>query len=185
MATRFQFTLALTVMTVCSASASGQDRTITLDGMKSALPAEWKVEKSTSQMRAHQFRLPKVDGDADDAEVVVFYFGAGGGGTIAENVKRWKQTFVPPSGKSIDDVAKVEEMKVGDTPVTYLDVSGTYKFKTRPNDPNSKEELKANSRMIGVVFASKNGPYFIRFVGPEKTVTHHKKGFDGWLKAFK
>src|SRR5262245_35538698 len=168
-----------------TARLAADDRTVTLDGLKSQAPAQWKAEKSTSEMRAYQFRLPKADGDSDDAEVVIFFFGPGGGGSVAENLKRWKGMFVPPQGKSIEDVAKVEEIKVGNVPVTYLDVTGTYKFKARPFDANSKEELKPNHRMLGVVFASKNGPYFLRCVGPSNTVTHHKKGFDEFLKGFK
>ena len=48
-----------------------------------------------------------------------------------------------------------------------------------------QEELRPDHRMIGVVFASPQGPYFMRFVGPEKTVDKNKKDFDKWLKGFK
>jgi hypothetical protein len=158
---------------------------VAFDGLQSRVPAEWKAEQVTSQMRAHQFKLPKVKDDKDDAEMVIFYFGPGAGGSAAENVKRWKGMFVPPQGKTIDDMSKVTTLKVGDVVVTYLDVQGTYKYKARPFDPNAKEELRPDARMLGVVFASAKGPYFIRLVGPAKTVEHHKKGFDDWLKAFK
>src|SRR5207248_764687 len=123
--------------------------------------------------------------DKDEAEVVIFYFGEGGGGPVDDNIKRWKGMFVPPEGKKIDDVAKVQKLKVGDVPVTYLDIHGTYSFQSPPSDPNAKTTRRFNYRMLAVVFESKKGPYFIRMVGPADTVAHYKKGFDEWLKGFK
>jgi hypothetical protein len=166
------------------AVADDKGTPVTLGGMKSTAPVAWKPEKA-GQMRAYQFALPKAEGDKEDAEVVIFYFGPGGGGSVADNMKRWKGMFVPPSGKSIDEVAKVSDTKAGAAELSVLDVEGTYKFKARPFDPNAKEELKPDFRMLGVVFQCKDGPYFIRFVGPAKTVAKHKQGFDEWLKAFK
>src|SRR5262249_15659098 len=113
------------------------------------------------------------------------HFGAGQGGGVAENIQRWKGMFVPPQGKTIDDVAKIEKMKIGGMEVTYLDVQGTYRSRNPPFAPNAKEELKPEWRMLSVYFASNNGAYLMRCVGPAKTVAHHKKGFDEWLKGFK
>jgi hypothetical protein len=136
-------------------------------------------------MRFLQFRIPSAGEDKDKAELIVFFFGAGGGGSVEANLKRWKGMFVPPEGKAIDDVAKTSRMKVSGVDITYLDVQGTYLHRERPGDPNSKTEERANHRMLGVVFESPNGPYFIRLVGPAETVGQHKKGFDEWLKNFK
>ena len=126
-------------------------------------------------------RLELLSGsDADERSPV-----GGQGGSVQDNVKRWKAMFIPPKGKKIDDVAKVESFKVGNVNVTYLDVQGTYKFKERPFDPAAKEELRPDHRMLGVVFDSPNGPYFFRLVGPAKTVEHNKKAFEDWVKGFK
>ena len=78
-----------------------------------------------------------------------------------------------------------EKSKAGDVEVTSVDIAGTYLFKAKPFDPNEKPTDKPDFRMVGVIFASKNGPYFMRLVGPAKTVEKHKKEFDGWLKGFK
>src|SRR5947209_20476575 len=107
---------------------------VEIDGLKSAVPADWKQEEVTSKFRTHHFRIPHVADDKTDAEMVIFFFGAGSGGSADANVKRWKGMFVPPEGKQIDDVAKVDSFKVGNVNVTYLDVQGTYKFKERPFD---------------------------------------------------
>jgi hypothetical protein len=39
--------------------------------------------------------------------------------------------------------------------------------------------------MIGVIFASPKGPYYMRLVGPEKTVAQHESAFAAWLRAFR
>lgn len=169
-----------------SANAADDKGTVVgIDGLQSRTPANWKEEQPSNKLRAYQFRVPKAKDDPADAEVVIFFFGPGGGGGAEENIKRWKAMFVPPDGKKIDDVSKVDKFKVGKVEVTYLDVQGTYLFKERPFDPNAKVEKKPDYRMLGVVFESEKGPYFFRLVGPTKTVDANKKGFDDWVKGFK
>ena len=120
-----------------------------------------------------------------DAELVIFFFGEGSGGSKDDNIKRWKDTFVPPQGKSIDDASKVETFKVGKADVTYLDIQGTFLSKNPPFDPNAKTERKADYRRFGIFFACDGGPYFITLTGPAKTLEQNKKAFDEWLKNFK
>jgi hypothetical protein len=182
------FTLGVCGVLACWLNASGlraggsKGTVVEFDDVKSVAPADWKEEKVKGFLRFMQFRLPKVKDDKDDAEVVIF---KGIGGSTKDNVERWKKTFIPPKGKKLEEVAKVTEMKVGKAGVTYLDISGTYLFKARPNDPNAKVEERPNSRMLGVVFEGKDNTYHIRLVGPATTVEHYKKGFDEWLKNFK
>ena len=157
---------------------------IEIDGLKSRTPATWVAEKPTSQMRVAQMRVPKVGSDKEDGELVIFYF-EGQGGDVDANLQRWKSMFFPPRGKTIEDVSTVERTKVGDVPVTTLDIQGTYKYKKAPFVPDSQAELKPGYRMLATYFGSKNGPYFIRLVGPAATVAENKKGYESWLKNFK
>ena len=168
-----------------ASAAEDKGTLVGIDGQSSRTPADWKEVEANLPNRYKQFTLPKAAGDSADAELIIYFFGTGQGGSADANVKRWKGQFQPPEGKKIDDVSKLEEFKVGNTPVTYLDIQGTYLFKARPFDPNEKPQLRPNYHMIGVIFESAKGPYFIKVVGPEKTVTQHKKGFDEWLKNFK
>jgi hypothetical protein len=156
---------------------------VTIDGLTSTAPASWKESPTTSSMRFKQFIVPGGAGDKSNAELVIFFFGPGQGGGAEANIARWKGMFLPPDGKKIDDVSKVETIKVGEVNTTILEVRGTYRHKPMPMAP--EEELRPNHRMIGVVFDSPKGPYFMRFVGPEKTVDKHKKDFDRWLRGFK
>jgi hypothetical protein len=170
-----------------SAGDTNQDKRIvtSLGGLESRAPEEWKRAETSRPNRVYQFSVPKAEGDSADAEIAIFYFGPNGAGSAAENVTRWKGMFIPPEGKTIDDAAKVAHFKTAGEDTTYADIQGTYKFKARPFDPNAKEELKPDHRMLGVIFGSPKGPYYIRFVGPAKTVSQHKVAFDDWLKSFK
>ncbi len=93
--------------------------------------------------------------------------------------------FTTADGKKKDEMGKVDTMKIGGVKVTYLDIQGTYLSKVPPFSPNAKTVAKPDQRMLGIVFEGKEGPYFIRVVGPSQTVERHKKAFDEWLKNFK
>lgn len=168
-----------------NASGGAKGTVVELDGLKSTTPADWKEEKVTSKLRMAQFRLPRADGDPADAELVIFYFEKGGGGTVDANLKRWKDKFLAPSGKTADDIAKVEKYKVGSVNIIELDIKGTYLYKNPPFDPNAKTEKRADYRMIGIIFESPNGPYFITLTGPARTIDQHHKAFAEWIKNFK
>jgi hypothetical protein len=175
-------TAAVAALAGLSAAADDKGTVIELDGLSSRTPADWKEEAPSNQMRLAQFRLPKKGDDKADAELVIF---KGFGGSAKENINRWKAMFAPPEGKAIDDVAKVEEMKIAGNEATYLDISGTYTQKTRPFDPNDKGVKRPDYRMLAVHFEGPKTRYHIRLVGPAKTVEAYKKGFDEWLKNFK
>jgi hypothetical protein len=159
------------------AGADDKGTVVTLGDLKSAAPAAWKSQPPANKFRANQFAV-------GDAELVIFYFG-GSGGSVDDNIKRWKAVFVPPEGKSIDDVSKLETFKVGKAELTYLDIQGTFLSKNPPFDPNAKTERKPDYRRLAVYFACEGGPYFIHLTGPAKTVEQNKKSFDDWLKNFK
>ena len=117
--------------------------------------------------------------------MAIFFFGENGGGTPSDNIKRWRSQFVPPEGKTIDEVSKMEKFKVGPAELTYLDIHGTFLSKNPPFDPNAKTVRKDNYRRFGVYFACPGGPYFITLTGPAATLEQNRKGFDDWLKNFK
>ena len=61
-------------------------------------PTEWTESPSRSPMRVTQFILPRVPGDPEDAELVVFYFG-GAGGSVDANLQRWIGQMEQPDGR--------------------------------------------------------------------------------------
>jgi hypothetical protein len=154
---------------------------VDLGGLKSTAPASWKEIPVGSPMRVKQFSLPGKDGEA---ELAIFFFGQGQGGSTQANLDRWKTQFQAPDGKA-EAPSKTSTLKMasGGT-ATVLDISGTYLFKARPMEPGPAEP-RPNHRMLAVVMESPQGNYYLKLVGPAKTIDHNKKDFDAWVKAFK
>lgn len=145
-------------------------------------PQGWIAEPPSSGMRKAQYRLPHVEGDPEDATVVVFYFQGQGGGVEA-NIDRWYSQFIQPDGKPSKDVAKVSTQSVNGLKQTIVDLSGTYLFQMTPM--SSPQTEKPNFRMLAAIVESSEGPYFVKMVGPEKTVQHWESSFYDFMKTFR
>jgi hypothetical protein len=152
-------------------------------GMKSKAPADWKEEQPSSNFRLTQFKLPKAEGDKEDAELAVFYF-KGGSGTVDQNLKRQLGKFKPAEGKA-EPENKTEKVKVGKVEATLQDVKGTFLSKFPPFAPNAKITEKPDYRQIYVIFTTDDGDFYMTLLGPAKTVAKHEKAFKEWLANFK
>ncbi|MFQ5603641.1 MAG: hypothetical protein ACE5HS_10275 [bacterium] len=146
------------------------------------MPAGWIKETSNSPFRKAQYRLPKVQGDPEDASCILFYFQGEGGGVEA-NIRRWYSQFTQPDGRTSEEVARVTKTKVNNLNQTIIDLTGTYLFKTRPLARTHTE--KPGFRMLASIIETSAGPYFIKLVGPEKTVAWWKDSFYEFTKSFK
>jgi hypothetical protein len=178
--------LAGLVLTALASTAAADDKgkgtPVDLDGMVSKTPSSWVSETPSNRMRLAQFKLPKADGDKEDAELVIF---KGITGSAKDNIARWKKQFIAPKGKTIDDVSKVSDIKIGGMDATMLDVHGTYLYNPAPFNPRSKTVPRSDYRMIAIQFDGPSTIYHIKLTGPAKTVEQNKKGFDEWIKGFK
>ena len=153
---------------------------VTLASLRAAVPASWVSEKPANRLRAYQFRWLKVKDDKEDAELIIF---PNISGSAEENLERWKEMFLPPDDKTAEDIARAHKFGYGKVKVLYLDMAGTYLYKDRPLA--KKAEPKPGYRMFSVLFETPGESHVIRAVGPAKTMTHHKKAFDDWLRSFK
>jgi hypothetical protein len=131
-------------------------------------PEGWVVEKPTSTMRAAQYKLPKAEGDPEDASLVLYYFGQGQGGGTQANIDRWINQMKQPDGTQSAAKAKSETLTVNGLKVTTVDVLGTYSAEMTPGTGSISNN--ANYRMRGAVIETPKGSYFVKLVGPAKTV---------------
>jgi hypothetical protein len=146
--------------------------------LKFTVPAGWIEEERTSSMRVAQYRLPKAATDTEDASLVLYYFGPKQGGTSAANVERWISQMKQAEGSS----PKQESLEVNGLKVTTVDVAGTYVAETAPGSGTFYN--KPSYRMRGAVVETPNGNYFVKLVGPEKTVTQWNDSFVSYVKSF-
>ena len=145
------------------------------------MPASWKAEKPRNFLRFAEFRLPRAESDPADADLSLF---RNISGSTEQNVARWKGQFLPPRGKSIDDVSKVTKLKVAGRDVVYFKVAGTY-LDGPPMLAASKKKKRPDYRMIAVQFDGPKNVWHLKLIGPARTVAKHKSEFDDWLKSFK
>jgi hypothetical protein len=145
-------------------------------------PDGWKPRPASSSMRVAEYTLPRAAGDAEDADLVVYYFG-GQGGNVEMNIDRWLGQMQQPDGRASKDVAKRATLKVNGLDVNTLDVSGTYIAEVRPG---AAERLnKPGFAMRAAVIQTPSGPHFVKLVGPAKTVARWLPSFDAFLKSMR
>ena len=149
--------------------------------LKFKVPAGWVEEERTSSMRVAQYRLPKTGGDTDDASLVLYYFGQGQGGTTAANIERWVSQMKQEDGSASKDKAKAESFDSNGLKIATVDISGTYVAETAPGSGTLLN--KPGYRMRAAVVETPKGSYFVKLVGPEKTVTHWNDSFMSYLKS--
>ena len=137
-------------------------------------PAAWTDRAASSSMRVAEFVVPRASGDAEDGELIVYYFG-GTGGTVEANLQRWSSQFQPASDP-VRTTAKVHGLAL-----TSLDVSGTYVAEVRPGA--TERHSKPGFRMRATVVETPKGPYFIKFTGPAATIAGASAAFDEFLRS--
>jgi hypothetical protein len=151
-------------------------------GLRFTAPPDWISEAPGSPMRRAQYRLPRAEGDSEDAEVVVFYFQGGGGGVQA-NIDRWIDQFSKPDGSPAGDSAKISKRVVGGIPVSIVDVSGSYSGAMGPMGGSSRP--KTGYRMLAAVAEADNGPWFLKLTGPARTVARWQASFESFVDTIR
>ena len=148
-------------------------------GLRFTVPSRWARVPAPSDVRAAQWRIPHAEGDADDAELVLFYFGKGKGGGAQENLDRWYGQFSQPDGRPSRDAAVVTIRTVNGLRVTSVDLSGSYRAQMGGGDAAPKP----GSRMLAAVVEGEEGPWFLKATGGAATIGQAKPDFDALLAS--
>jgi hypothetical protein len=126
----------------------------------------WVSEPVTSSMRKAQFRVPGAGGA--DATLVVYWFGAQGGGGKEANIERWVGQFEQPDGSDSHAVLKSATRTVHGMEVTDIDLAGTYVAETSPGSGVRVRE--EGWRLLASIIVAPEGAYYAKLVGPAATV---------------
>ena len=148
--------------------AAAQEGSIDYD-----LPAGWQAQPPANEMRVGQATIPGAGGPGD---LVVFYFGPGGGGGVQDNIQRWIDQMEPEAGSN----PQPETFEANGFRVTWIDVSGTLKPSMMGTGPTTPQP---NSRLLGAVVEGPGGPWFFKATGPEATLTAERDNFLGMLRS--
>lgn len=176
---RSLFTAVLLAVTCLSASAEEAKVTeLKVGSFTFKVSSPWVPKAEPRMMSQGGFTLPGKDGAAP-VEADFYHFGAGGGGGIEPNLKRWQSQFKPgEDGKA--PVMEREELTVGESKALIVTIKGT--FLSGPAMSATKTPMPGYA-MLGAILESKEGDVFIKITGPEAATLATKDGVKDMVKA--
>lgn len=163
--------LALGLLAV---GADGPRQTIEARGLRFQAPASWKSSPPSSQMRLAQLKVDPIEGDDYPAEMVVTAF-PGGAGSAEANLQRWQRMFKDKNGNPPRIESKTVKGK--NVEVIRAETSGHYS----PPQFGRPEPDRPDARLLGAIIMTEGVSYYIRMVGPDKTMTKLRPDFDELL----
>ncbi|HRS37377.1 MAG TPA: hypothetical protein P5199_12940 [Thermoanaerobaculia bacterium] len=135
--------------------------------LRFTLPEGWESMPTSSPVRLAQARIP---GPGGEANLVVYWFGEGGGGSAEESLQRWLGEIDPAPGA----VPVRERFAANGLAVSWVDATGTLlpnRMGTGPATP------QPGSRLLGAVIEGPGGPWFVKATGPEATLAAARADF--------
>ncbi len=136
-------------------------------------PEHWGMGPAR-QMRVATYTIPATEGDPEDAECAIFYFGSGQGGNIEQNIGRWGEQFE-------NGLPQQSSREVNGLQVTLVKISGTY---LAPGGPMMQSTgKKENYRLLGAIVEAPEGSVFFKLTGPAKTVAGCESEFNGLVES--
>ena len=161
-----------------SESASAQKSATFLD-YTTTVPASWTSRPPASSMRLAEYTTPAVNGAG--AEVIVYYFGKGQGGSPVANLARWKGQFSNPDGGDV--VEKVSHEAVADIALTIAEYRGTYARAVGAG--SSAEDARPNHELIAIVAETPRGTIFFQCFGPVAAVDAARASYLAFVRGLR
>ncbi len=143
------------------------------------VPKEWTEEPPKSGMRKAQYRVPAAQGDKEDGECVVYYFGAGQGGDVKSNLDRWAAQF---TGRG-STPPKFSQMQAGGRTISRAEVRGTYTASPMSMGGGPEPEPKPDYMLLGAIVPGPEANWFFKCTGPGNTMEANRARFDALLAS--
>ena len=166
----------LTGLPAWGQQAADNGQQLTFLGLEGTLPAGWQAETPGSNMRLAQYRIP----GPPEAQMVVFYFGSGQGGSIEANAERWSSQFTDKQGKRVQP--EIHQLRASDPKVTLVELQGNY---ARGMGMGTDNSIKPDQILLAAVVETARGNAFIQLWGPASTVSSARDEYLSFLKNLK
>jgi hypothetical protein len=129
------------------------------------VPDGWQRLAPSSGFVMAEFTLPRAEGDTADGRLTV----SAAGGSIDENIERWRGQFGGNPEHASQDRLDVNGMQV-----VIVDLGGTFDGQIGPGGPGF--------RMLAAIIpvgsdVTRDEFYFVKAVGPQATITAHADRF--------
>ncbi len=152
-------------------SDSSEPGVVRVAGISLTPVAEWSRVETSSPMRAAQF-------DAAGAEIVVFTFGPGQGGTVDDNLARWARLVLDDAGAPT--MPEIDHFDIGDLHITVATYKGMYLAGTPGAEPTPQP---GSTLVAAIIEGASGGSVFPRLVGPSAAVDAQRAAFDAFLRS--
>jgi hypothetical protein len=171
---------AVAAVALLCVAADEPKQTIDAKGLTFDAPKSWKsTPLPATSMRAAQLRVEAIEGDDYPAEMAIFAM-ARQSGSVEDNLKRWQSWFKDEDGNP----SKMESRKVQgkNVEVVRAETHGEY----HPAQLGGRAEpVRKGARFLGAIVTTDGASYYIRMVGPDKTMKKLTPDFDEMLKTMK
>ena len=164
-------TLAIvTLWMTCCQVTQAADIVLASGKIEMQAPDAWQSKQPRfTGIVSHEFVIKATDGDARDGRATI----GPAGGNVEDNIRRWYGQYTQPDGKATAERAVRKKIKLSGQDVHYIDVKGTYSGSRFSNEPSAP-----NYRLVAAIIETNNlGSFYLKFYGPEKTVTANEKAF--------
>ncbi|MEP7380184.1 MAG: hypothetical protein ABI910_00790 [Gemmatimonadota bacterium] len=150
--------------------------TVTLLGYHAEVPSGWVARTPSSSMRLAEFATGATGPAAD---VVAYYFGPAQGGSIDDNLTRWKEQFSNPDGSEL--VARVTRETSGPFPLTIAEYRGTYARGIGAG--SSADKALPDHALIAVITETPKGTLFFQMYGPAAVVASQRERYLAFVRG--
>jgi hypothetical protein len=168
------------VLSAVTAVTAHAQKTATFLDYTTQIPTTWTSRPPASSMRLAEYTTPAPAGTGG-AEVIVYFFGKGQGGSPDANLARWKGQFSNPGGGPVQE--KVSKDTAGDIPLTIAEYRGTYARAVGMG--SAPEDARPNHMLIAVVAESPRGTIFFQCFGPTAAVESQRAAYLQFVKRLK
>ena len=133
-------------------------------------PADWQA-KPAREMTDQVFTLAKAEGDPEDADLALSHLGQHI--AMQGNLARWAGMF-GYQGAAVEQNVKQQDLQGVKFPTTVVDISGTYRSSSMMAPAGPPKE---NYRMLVAEIRTPQQPYYVRMIGPQKTVAKWEEAY--------
>jgi hypothetical protein len=176
---RSLFTALVLIAAACHAGAQDAKPTeLKVGSFTFKVAPPWAAKAEPRMMSAGGFTLAGKAGAAP-VEADFYHFGAGGGGGIEPNIKRWQSQFTAGADGKAPTMER-EELTFGDSKALIVTIKGT--FLSGPAMSPTKTPMPGYA-MLGAILESKEGDVFVKITGPEAATLATKEEVKAMVKA--
>jgi hypothetical protein len=150
--------------------------TVSLLDYRTTVPAGWTSRAPSSTMRLAEYTISANGSPA--ADVVVYFFGKGQGGSVESNLARWKSQFSTPDGSPVPEL--ITRDSSGAFPITFAEYRGTY---ARGIGAGSTENAKPGQTLLAGIAETPRGTLFIQLFGPSGPAAAQRDAFMAFVRG--